>query len=273
MTTSTPLKDKLRRRELTLGSWITLAHPAIAEIMATAGFDWIVVDLEHSVIDLREAGELIRAIQAARMDPLVRLTSNNPDLAKRVMDFGASGVVVPMVNDRAAAQRAVAAVKYPPAGTRGVGLSRAQGYGTSFDEYAKTINDRSIVIAQVEHIDAIRSLGEIISVPGIDGTIIGPYDLSASMGKPGRYGDDDVKAVLADYERISATAGKTMGSHVVETDPALVLDKVKRGYTFLGFGVDFLFLGDSCRSGMTTLRREIAASGAQAGVSKPGGKG
>ncbi len=265
------LKQKLRDRELTFGSWITLAHPAMAEILATAGFDWLVVDLEHSVISLREAGELIRAIEAAGIVPLVRLTSNDADQAKRIMDFGAQGVVVPMVNDRDAARRAVDAVKYPPLGRRGVGLSRAQGYGTTFDEYASTINDRSIVIAQIEHVDAVRALADIVSVPGIDGTIIGPYDLSASMGKPGRYDDADVKDVLAEYERVSAVAGKTMGSHVVEPDYRLVLDKVRRGYTFLGFSVDFLFLGAGCRTGMTNLRHELAA--ASAAVAGPDSEG
>src|SRR5437762_2485499 len=106
------VKEKLRRGELTIGSWITLAHPAIPELMAEAGFDWLVIDLEHTVIDLKEAAELVRVIGSLGIVPLVRLTSIDPNLAKRVMDAGAGGIVAPMVNTAADAMRAVAAVKY-----------------------------------------------------------------------------------------------------------------------------------------------------------------
>ena len=115
----TLLKERLRTRTVTFGSWMTLYHPAIAEILATAGFEWIVIDLEHSAIDIGEAAELIRVIDLLGMAPLVRLTSNDADLAKRVLDAGAQGVLVPMIMDADEARRAVAAVKYPPAGSRG----------------------------------------------------------------------------------------------------------------------------------------------------------
>ena len=126
------LKRKLSQNEITIGSWITLAHPAIAEIMACAGFDWLVVDLEHSVITIKEAEELIRVINLCGVVPLVRLSINDSVQIKRVMDAGAHGIIVPMVNNRAEADTAVAAVYYPPKGTRGVGLARAQGYCTAF---------------------------------------------------------------------------------------------------------------------------------------------
>ena len=147
------LKKTIMNKKLALGSWITLAHPAIAEIMSKAGFDWLAVDLEHSVITIREAEELIRVINLSGVTPLVRLTSNDPNQIKRVMDAGSHGVIVPMVNSIADAKKAVEAVKYPPIGKRGVGLARAQGYGTKFDEYLKWQKDSAIVIVQVEHID------------------------------------------------------------------------------------------------------------------------
>src|SRR5665647_453617 len=121
------LKQALRQGELCLGSWITLAHPAIAEIMARAGFTWLAVDLEHSVITIREAEELIRVIKLSGVVPLVRLSANDPVQIKRVMDAGAHGVIVPMVNSTTQAEQAVASVYYPPQGRRGVGLARAQG--------------------------------------------------------------------------------------------------------------------------------------------------
>lgn len=251
------VKGRLTLRQLTLGSWVTLAHPAVAEIMAQAGFDWLVIDLEHSVISLREAEDLIRVIESEGVAPLVRLTSNSPDQAKRVMDAGARGVVVPMVTTAEDAERAVRAVKYPPTGTRGVGLARAQGYGTRFAEYASSINARSIVVAQIEHVDAVNRLEEILAVPGIDATIIGPYDLSASMGKPGRYEDRDVAEVLARYEEISDRCGKPKGYHLVEPDPAAVTAKIHAGYCFMGFSVDFLFLGGGCRNGLRAVRAQV----------------
>lgn len=250
------LKGRLAHGMVTFGSWITLGHPAIAEILATAGFEWLVVDLEHSVIGIEQAAELIRVIGLLGLAPLVRLTSNDPDQAKRVLDVGARGILVPMVVSAADARRAVDAVKYPPAGKRGVGLSRAHGYGTRFHEYASTWNDESVVILQIEHIEAIERLDDMLAVPGVDGTIIGPYDLSASMGKAGQFDDPEVVAALERYEERSRRAGKPMGYHVVQPDPALVRDKASRGYTLLAVGVDFLFLGDACRSAMARLTTE-----------------
>ena len=129
------LKVKLRSKEVTLGSWITIGNTAIAEIMAKADFDWLVVDLEHSVISIDVAGELIRTIDLCGVAPLVRLTSNDPNQIKRVMDAGAHGIVVPMVNTPEEAALAVSATRYAPTGSRGVGLARAQGYGVNFNDY------------------------------------------------------------------------------------------------------------------------------------------
>jgi 2-dehydro-3-deoxyglucarate aldolase len=121
------LKQRLRNKELTIGSWITLGNTSVAEILSNAGYDWLVVDLEHSTISLEQAGELIRTIELAGVSSLVRLTSNDGNQIKRVMDAGAEGIVVPMVNNVDDAKFAVAATRYPPLGSRGVGLARAQG--------------------------------------------------------------------------------------------------------------------------------------------------
>ena len=147
------LKRKLQNKERTIGSWITLGNTGIAEIMANIGFDWLVVDLEHSMISIEVAGELIRVIDLAGVSPLVRLTSNQPDQIKRVMDAGAHGIIVPMVNKRTDAEKAVEAVHYAPHGNRGVGLARAQGYGDQFNEYVEWQEEGPVVIVQIEHRD------------------------------------------------------------------------------------------------------------------------
>ncbi|MDD1676831.1 MAG: aldolase/citrate lyase family protein, partial [Methanomicrobiales archaeon] len=142
-----PLKKKLAGNQVTIGSWITLGHTAVAEVMAEAGFEWLTIDMEHSVITLDVAQQLMQVIEGHGVVPLVRVGENDPTLIKRVMDAGAYGVIVPMVNSAQDARRAVAAVRYPPSGTRGVGLARAQAYGMDFESYAATINEESVVIA------------------------------------------------------------------------------------------------------------------------------
>ncbi|MAG39042.1 2,4-dihydroxyhept-2-ene-1,7-dioic acid aldolase [Candidatus Woesearchaeota archaeon] len=242
---------------MTLGSWITLNHISIVEIMADAGFDWLCVDLEHSVIDYYGAEKLIATIEAKGCVPYVRVGANDPLIIKRVLDAGAKGIIVPMINSKIDAEKAINAVKYPPLGNRGVGLARAQGYGFDFEEYADTINNETRVIAQIEHIDAINNLEDIITVDGIDGTIIGPYDLSGSMGKPGKYEDSDVVDVLRKYEEVSKKVDKPMGYHIIEPNHKLVLEKIKNGYTFIAFSLDILFLGTICRQEMNSLRNGI----------------
>ncbi len=240
------LKSILNRCELTIGSWITLSHPSIAEIMAGAGFDWLVVDMEHSVITLSQAQLLIQIIELSGCVPLVRVGENNPNLIKRVMDAGAHGVIVPMINSKEDAIKAVRAVKYPPLGTRGVGLARAQGYGLEFKRYKEWVNKESIVIVQIEHIKAVDNLREILGVEGVDAFIIGPYDLTSSLGYPGKFDHPDMVAVLKKVVEISTQMNIPAGFHVVHPDLVEVKKKISEGYRFIAFSLDTLFLGVSC---------------------------
>ncbi len=251
------LKKKLQRQEVTIGSWITLGHTSIAEIMAKAGFEWLVVDMEHSVITLDIAQQLIQVIEGCGIIPLVRVGENNPNIIKRVVDAGAYGVIVPMINTKDQAEAAVKAIKYPPLGTRGVGLARAQGYGDKFDEYAASINEESVVIAQVEHIDAVNNLESILSVKGIDGCIIGPYDLSGSLGVPGKFNHPDVLAAVKKVEQTCKERKVALGMHVIQPDYRLVLERISKGYSFIGFSLDILFLGNSVREQIKAVNDNI----------------
>ena len=255
------LKKNLIDRQLSVGSWMSLGVPAVAEIMADAGFDWLVIDLEHTAITIGEAENLIRTVDLKGLPALVRVSANDPVQIKRVLDAGAHGVLVPSVNSVAEAQAAVSATRYPPSGTRGVGLSRAQGYGPRFKEYVEQMSDGVIVIAQIEHVTAIEQLDEILSVPGIDATIIGPYDLSGSVGRPGELEHPDVIDLLRRYEEASRVAEKAMGYHVIDPTAEALLEKVEAGYTFLALSTDFLFLGEACRSQMIRVRRAIKDEG------------
>lgn len=251
------LKAKLARNALTIGSWITLGHPSIAEIMAAAGFDWLVLDTEHSVLELSDVQKLIQVLDGQRCPAIVRLTSNHPDQIKRVMDAGATGVMVPMVRTAADAAAAVQAVYYPPRGQRGVGLARAQGYGARFQQYRRWLEDNAVVVAMIEHIDSVNAIDSILSVDGIDAYIIGPYDLSGSMGRPGEL---DYPEVLAAIERVKEAGrhiGKPGGIHVVEPDPEQLVQNIKAGFNFLGYGLDIRILDTLCRGHMHQIREAL----------------
>ena len=239
-----------------IGSWITLNNPSIAEIMADAGFDWLCVDMEHSVTDYTEAQQLIIAIQSKGIKAFVRVGENNTRIIKRILDAGADGIIVPSVNSAIEAKRAVDALKYPPLGKRGVGLSRAQKYGFDFENYRDVITKDIKLIVQIEHIDAIRELDSIIQTEGIDGTFIGPYDLSGSLGKPGQWDEPDVIEALAKYEQIVKKYDKWIGYHVIQPDFNLVKEKLKKGYNFIAFSLDVLFLGTIIRSQMNELKKK-----------------
>jgi 2-keto-3-deoxy-L-rhamnonate aldolase RhmA len=247
------LKAKIAAREVTLGSWITLAHPAIAEIMARAGFDWLTVELEHSSISIAQAEELIRVIDLCGVAPLVRIGENSRTLIKRVMDSGAHGVIVPMVNTRHDAEIALDALRYPPHGSRGVGLARAQEYGLNFETYRAWSEANSVLIVQIEHIQAVENLEEILAT-GVDAFIVGPYDLSGSLGIPGQFTHPRFLEALERIRSIQAKTEVPSGYHVVPPDPQLVTDKIREGYSFIAFSDDFLFLGESCRAGLASIR-------------------
>lgn len=254
MTQSTQFKTNLKSGQVSIGSWITLAHPAIAEIMVKAGFSWLTIDLEHSVITIREAEELIRVISLSGVTPLVRLTSNDSNQIKRVLDAGAQGIIVPMVNSKLDAENAVAAAYYPPKGTRGVGLARAQAYGAGFADYKAWLdNEGCTVIVQIEHINAVENAEEILSVHGVDGYIIGPYDLSASMGLAGQLDHPEVLAAIKQVRDLGKRLQKPGGVHIIEPDTQRLQQLIQDGFTFLAYSLDIRMLDVSCRAAMSSI--------------------
>jgi len=251
------LKNKLKNNQLTIGSWITIGNSSIIEIMATAGFEWLCIDMEHTSIDLATAKMLITTIHANNIKALVRVSKNEEVAIKKVMDMGADGVIVPMIKSKKDAQMAIDFVKYPPTGKRGVGLYRAQNYGIGFEEYKKWVEEEAIIIAQIEHIEAVKNIEDILKVDGIDGTIVGPYDLSASMGFPGKYNRSDVQKAIKKVELACRKYKKPYGFHVIESDPTKLQQRIDEGCTFLAYSLDFFFLGDSARYGKSLVNNHI----------------
>ncbi|MDP3541434.1 MAG: aldolase/citrate lyase family protein [Elusimicrobiota bacterium] len=248
------LKDKLRKGVPTIGTWLTLAHPALAEMAARAGFDWVAVDLEHSSITLRECEDLIRVIDLAEGTPLVRLTSNDPDLIKRVMDSGARGVIVPTVSTEEEAQLAVEAVYYPPRGRRGVGLARAHGYGADFAGYMKRLAKEAVVVAMIETAQGVENAERILGVDGVDAYFLGPYDLSASLGVIGKTSHPKVEKAIAKVRAAGKRTGKPGGIHVVEPDPAALKRRIKEGFRFVAYSLETRIYDVNVRAALRAAR-------------------
>ena len=252
------VKNKIINNKLTVGSWITIGNPTVAEILSNAGYDWLVIDLEHTTISLDQAGDLIRIIDLSGSVPLVRLTSNDENQIKRVMDAGAQGIVVPMVKSVEDAKYAVAATRYPPLGNRGVGLARAQGYGTSFQEYLSwqsNMDDGPVVVVQIEHINAVANLKEMLDVEGVDAFIISPYDLSCSMGIPGEFDHPEFKQTIKNIIEIGQKADAVSGLHVVEPDIGKLNEAIKVGHKFIAYSVDIRMLDVAARKGVNEAKR------------------
>lgn len=229
-----------------VGSWITLPSLQIAEIMAKSGFDWLAIDLEHSIINISQAEELIRVIELCGVKPFVRLTSNNQDQIKRVMDAGAHGIIVPMVNSLSDIQSAYQSMKYPPLGKRGVGLARAQGYGRTFYDYLEWQEDEAILVAQIEHVDAVDNIDEIFSFEHLDAFMIGPYDLSGSMGIPGEFNNPKFIEIISRIDELSNQAEVAKGIHVIEPEIDEFNQRLKDGYSMIAYSLDIRMIDRQC---------------------------
>lgn len=252
------LKEALSDDQVTIGTWMTQGHEGVAEVLAQRGFDWITIDREHSSISTSEAERLVRVIELSGTPALVRVTENERAPIKHAMDAGATGVIVPRVSNAAEAREAVDATKYPPDGNRGVGLSRAQDYGMGFEDHRDTINDESIVVVQIEEAEAVSNIDEILSVDGVDAFIVGPFDLSASMGKPGAFEDPEVKEALVEVRKRAREHQAAAGYHVVAPDPEEVQRRVDEGYRFIAFCLDSLFLARMAEDSLSEARELIS---------------
>ncbi len=240
-----------------IGSWINTASPIVAEIMSAAGFDYLVVDAEHSAIDVPQAQAMFQAIKAGNPDcvPMVRLPGNRYDETKRYLDAGAMGVIAPLINSEAEARELVRSVKYPPIGDRGVGYGRSHGYGFAFDEYMAAANENTFVCVQIEHIRAVEDLDAILAVDGIDAAFIGPYDLTASMGITAQFDHPDYLKARADILDGCRRHGVRAGVHVVQPRPDEALERIAEGFSMIAYSLDITMLGTACRQGLREITK------------------
>lgn len=247
------------------GAWTSLAHPSITEIFTASGIDFVGIDMEHSTISQEQAQRIIAAAHAGGVACLPRVASHNGEQIKRLLDSGADGVIVPMVSTRAEVERIVEWCKYPPVGKRSYGIARAQAYGFEFEKYAATWNRSSIIIIQIESIKGVEAVEDLLTNEAIDGAMIGPYDLSGSLGIPGQLSDPRVSEACARVIEACCRLGKACGTQLVEPTDPQVLASLEAGYTLLVLASDVFVLWKWSERMQTLVRAHRRAVRADAG--------
>ncbi|ASW00555.1 4-hydroxy-2-oxoheptanedioate aldolase [Paraburkholderia aromaticivorans] len=232
-----PFKRALAAGEPQFGLWAALADAYVTELLATAGFDWLLVDNEHAPNDVRSTLAQLQAVAAYASHPVVRPVRSDSALIKQLLDIGAQTLLLPMIDTPDEAADAVSATRYPPAGIRGVGsaLARASRWNR-IPDYLNTAADELCVLVQVETVRGLENLPAIAAVDGVDGVFFGPADLSASMGLLGKPGDASVREAIRNGIRTVRGAGKAAG--VLAPDSAIAADYLEAGATFVAVGTD-----------------------------------
>ena len=240
-----------------VGTWVMSASPIVAEAVGMAGFDWAVLDMEHTPLDMMDLVGLMQAVAGTKMVPIVRVPWNDTVTIKRVLDAGAQTLLVPFVQDEGEARAAVAATRYPPEGVRGMaGMSRASRFGTVPDFY-QAANRSIAVIVQLETPQAVRNLEAIAGVPGVDALFLGPADMSGAMGHTGQMTHPEVMAVMADAAQRARRLGKPVGTVGGTTEMAARYRAL--GYDFVGVASDLGLLMRSAQAAVQALRNEAGA--------------
>jgi len=250
------VKRRLAAGEPSVGTWLALPTPEGAEYVSKLGFDWLVVDTEHNAVDMRTLAQMFIAISGSSTVPMVRIPSNTHENIKRVLDAGAWGVVAPMVNSRAEAEQAAAALRYPPRGNRSVAGGRAPlSFGTTVEPYYRHADDELLLIVQIEHIQAVEQADEILSVPGVDACFIGPNDLAASMGiGVGVPLESDIPQLVEaiDHIRLCCSRhGVAPGIHC--SGASGVNQRIAEGFLFCAMASELSYMLGGLQAGLTQL--------------------
>jgi 2-keto-3-deoxy-L-rhamnonate aldolase RhmA len=251
--TNTSFRTRIREAPPAIGTMVTLDSPEVAEALSSCGFDWLFIDMEHGALDVGATQRLAQAMRGGCFS-LARIPENTGLWIRRVLDTGCDGVVVPFVCSAEDARQAVDAARYPPDGHRSVGVGRAHGYGLRFAEYVAEANDRVTVIVQVEHISAVERIDEILEVPGIDGILIGPYDLSGSMNWLGDVNHPEVQAAINTVRSACSERGMPLGIFVFSPQEAAA--QLEKGVSFLIIGTDVSLMTTTAKQALRTTRSQ-----------------
>ena len=246
-------KTRLKNRETLIGSLVTLASTDVAEIMSLAGFDYLWIDTEHAPTDFVHTQMMIQAV-GARCPCLLRIPENKEVWIKKALDTGCDGIVVPQVKSAAEAREAIECCLYPPVGKRSVGISRAHGYGMSFQEYVSVVNDELTIVLQVEHAQGVQNIESIVEVPGIDAIFIGPFDLSGSLNLLGQIAHPQVQEAIAEIKRHCDAANVPVGIFAVDAQSAK--HSIGKGFSLIALSMDSAYLWKSAKAALDEARGE-----------------
>jgi len=255
------MRERVLKGELMGGTFLNLGSSLTAEMAGSAGFDWVLIDLEHGSGDRQELLLQLQALESTTAAPIVRIAWNDPVLFKRVLDLGPSGIMVPYVQSGPEAQSAVAAMRYPPAGVRGVAsMNRACGFGLGFDEYFRSANSKLLTIVQIETPEAVDHAEEIAAVEGVDVLFVGPMDLSVNMGIACQWEHPALGAAFAKVVGACRQSGKAAGILLMNKD---VERAVSQGFSFLGLSSDGAIVATGMKEIASVFRR-LPSAGAKA---------
>lgn len=232
------LKQKFKNGTNVVSAWLSVGHPAVAEVTAAQGFDFVLIDTEHTAMGLETVENMSRGVDATEgeTETVVRVPSNDPVRIKRVLDIGVAGVMVPMVESAAEARDVVEATRYPPKGIRGVASGRATEYGDDFQAYVETANDAIVTIVQIENERGIDNAAAIAAVDGIDAIFVGPADLSANLGIFAEWENDRLDAAIQQVIDAGKSAGVPVGTLVIA--PEDIEMRLEQGFDYLIVGKD-----------------------------------
>ena len=240
------IRQSLSAGHLSMGSWMQIPHASVAEIMGQSGYDWVAVDLEHGAISIHQLPDLFRALELGDTLPLARLAEGSIKDCKLALDAGAGGVIVPMVESADQLLQVRNACRWPPAGMRGVGFSRANLFGKHFDVYSQEAQ-APLLVAMIEHIRAVENLDKILQVEGLDAILIGPYDLSASMGLTAQFEVCEFVMVMNRIRTLCVQHHVPCGVHIVIPEPSVLEQRIKEGYRFIAYSIDAVFLSQASK--------------------------
>lgn len=244
-------RNRLQKGDVLIGSLLQMPLPEIAETFVQAGYDWLFIDLEHSPMDARNALDILSAADS-KIPCVVRVPWNDEASIKKALDIGATGIIVPLVNNAEDARLAVGRCKYPPQGFRSVGITRAQRFDLDFDAYMKRANEDIAVIVQIEHIEAVRNIDAILDVPGIDGVFVGPFDMSGSMNLPGQINHAQVQQAIRTV--IKACEKRDIARCIYAHTPEHARAYLEQGYRVIGLCTDYIMLARAAAEYLKAVR-------------------
>ena len=240
------IRSRLSNGGTSVGSWMQIPDGSVAEIMGASGYDWVAVDLEHGSIDTSQLPGLFRSLELGGTLPLARIAEGTPAACKHALDAGAGGVIVPMVEQRMQLERVRDACRWPPAGRRGVGFSRANMFGQRFDRYREEAQS-PLFVPMIESCAALDAVDDILSAAGVDAVLIGPYDLSASLGCTGDFGQKRFVEAMDAIRAAALRNNVAAGIHVVAPDAGQLRERLSEGYRFVAYSLDAVMLASVAR--------------------------